>query len=60
MDLFILNVDEGDLERVQTPGFSAKKRIVHSERLGKSFLLRAPQLKWWTGKSNPRRWNDRG
>ena len=39
MDLFILNVDEGDLERVQTPGFSAKKRIVHSERRGKSFLF---------------------
>ena len=35
MDLYILNVDEGDLESIVEPGFSAKRRVVHSEEIGK-------------------------
>ena len=31
MELFILNVDEGDLDRIHDQGFSAKKRVVYSE-----------------------------
>ena len=31
MDMYILNVDEGDLMRIHEPGFSATKRILDSE-----------------------------
>jgi hypothetical protein len=31
MGLYVLNVDQGDLDRVSQPGFTAKKRVVHSE-----------------------------
>lgn len=31
MGLYVLNVDRGDLDRVSQPGFTAKKRVVHSE-----------------------------
>ena len=31
MGIYVLNVDRGDLDRVCQPGFTAKKRIVHSE-----------------------------
>ena len=33
MELYILNVDEGGLDNLQTKGFKAKRRIVHSELL---------------------------
>ena len=35
MGLYVLNVDEGDLVRLIQPGFNAKKRVVHSEEMGK-------------------------
>jgi len=34
MELFVLNVNEGDLERVGESTFVAKKRVVHSEEIG--------------------------
>ena len=43
MDLFILNVDEGDLDRIQDPGFSAKKRIVYSEQIVNRAIFRASE-----------------
>ena len=43
MDLHILNVDHGDLDRISRPGFSAKKRIVHSEELINKAIFRSSQ-----------------
>ena len=31
MELYILNLDDGDLDRIHDPGFTARKRIVYSE-----------------------------
>ena len=31
MNLYILNLDNGDLDRIHDPAFTAKKRIVYSE-----------------------------
>jgi len=31
MNLYILNLDNGDLDRIDDPAFTAKKRIVYSE-----------------------------
>ncbi|KAL7538711.1 hypothetical protein ACHAXR_008739 [Thalassiosira sp. AJA248-18] len=31
MNMYVLNLDDGDLDRVNDPAFAAKKRIVHSE-----------------------------
>ena len=36
MVLFTLDVDKGDLDRIQNQGFMPKKRVVHSEEKSKS------------------------
>lgn len=41
MDIYILNIDDDDLDRIQDQGFSAKKRVVHSEELGKNICQSA-------------------
>jgi hypothetical protein len=43
MGLYILNVDHGDLGRISHPGFSAKKRIVHSEEQVNKAIFRTSQ-----------------
>lgn len=43
MGLYILNVDQGDLDRISEPGFSAKKRIVHSEEQVNKAIFRTNQ-----------------
>ncbi|KAL7541991.1 hypothetical protein ACHAXR_011413 [Thalassiosira sp. AJA248-18] len=43
MGLYILNVDDGDLERIRNTGFSAKKRIVHSEDQVNKAIFRTSQ-----------------
>lgn len=43
MGLYVLNVDHGDLERISRPGFSAKKRIVHSEEQVNKAIFRTSQ-----------------
>lgn len=40
MDLHVLNVDRGDLERIGCQGFFAKKRIVHSEEQVNNAIFR--------------------
>ena len=35
MGIYVLNIDEGDLVSLIQPGFNAKKRVVHSEEMGK-------------------------
>lgn len=35
MDLYTLDVDKDDLDRIQSPGFVPKKRIVRSEEMSK-------------------------
>ena len=46
MGIYVMNIDEGDLVSLIQPGFNAKKRVVHSEEIGKiltlclSFLLK--------------------
>ena len=43
MALYILNVDHGDLDRISYRGFSAKKRIVHSEEQVNKAIFRTSQ-----------------
>ncbi len=44
MDLYVLNVDKGDLDRISCHGFSAKKRIVHSEEQVNRAIFRTSQV----------------
>ena len=43
MNLYILNVDDGDLDRIHEPGFSAKHRIVYSEEQVNKAIFRSSQ-----------------
>ena len=43
MELFVLNVDEGDLDRIHEKGFSAKKRVVYSEEMVNKAVFRSTQ-----------------
>ena len=43
MGLYVLNVDCGDLDHISSPGFSAKKRIVHSEEQVNKAIFRTSQ-----------------
>lgn len=44
MDLYVLNVDHGDLDCIGYHGFSAKKRIVHSEEQVNKAIFRTSRV----------------
>ena len=43
MELYILNLDEGDLVRIHDPAFSAKRRIVYSEERVNRMIFRTSE-----------------
>jgi len=43
MNLFILDIDAGDLNRIHDPAFSAPKRVVHSEEQVNKAIFRTSQ-----------------
>ena len=43
MDLYIVNVDQGDLLRILEPSYSSKKRIVYSEELVNRAIFRTTE-----------------
>ena len=43
MNLYILNLDNGDLDRIHDPAFTAKKRIVYSEDQVNKAIFRTSQ-----------------
>ncbi|KAL7533695.1 LOW QUALITY PROTEIN: hypothetical protein ACHAWF_004591 [Thalassiosira exigua] len=43
LQLYIVNVDDGDLHRIGDPGFSAKKRVVYSEEQVNKAIFRTSQ-----------------
>ena len=44
MEMFILNVDDGDLDRIHEPGFSTTKRIVWSEQQVNDAIFRSNKV----------------